>query len=95
MAIITIGLVVLHHDGLAAQLIVAVGHPRAAQGVGDQVQLVPEELVGGPDDGAASPAPALAVGLKAGTIQAGRAADLLVLDSDLALKAAIDQVAEN
>lgn len=36
---------------------------------------------------AASTAPALAVGLKAGTIQAGRAADLLVLDSDLALKA--------
>ena len=36
---------------------------------------------------AASTAPALAVGLKAGTIQAGRAANLLVLDSDLALKA--------
>ncbi len=36
---------------------------------------------------AASTAPALAVGLKAGTIQAGRAADLVVLDSDLALKA--------
>ena len=36
---------------------------------------------------AASTAPALAVGLNAGTIQAGRAADLLVLDSDLALKA--------
>ena len=36
---------------------------------------------------AASTAPALAVGLKAGTIQAGQAADLLVLDSDLALKA--------
>ena len=36
---------------------------------------------------AASTAPALAVGLKAGTIQAGRAADLVVLDHDLALKA--------
>ena len=36
---------------------------------------------------AASTAPALAVGLNAGTIQAGRASDLLVLDSDLALKA--------
>ena len=36
---------------------------------------------------AASTAPALAVGLKAGALQAGRPADLLVLDGHLALKA--------
>ena len=36
---------------------------------------------------AASTAPALAVGLKAGALQAGRPADLLVLDEHLALKA--------
>ena len=36
---------------------------------------------------AASAAPALAVGLKAGELKAGRAADLLVLDEKLDLKA--------
>ena len=45
------GLAALDGDGLAAQLVVAVGHAGAAQGVGDQVQPVAEDPVGGPDDG--------------------------------------------
>ena len=45
------GLAALHLDGLPAQLILAVGHAGAAQGVADDDQLVSKQLVGGPDDG--------------------------------------------
>ncbi len=45
------GLAALHLDGLAAQLIVAVRHAAAAQGVADDDQLIPKELLDGPDDG--------------------------------------------
>lgn len=45
------GPAVLHLDGLAAQLILAVGHARAAQRVADDDQLLAEHAVSGADDG--------------------------------------------